>query len=45
VESLFLSLEAVLKMVTRLGLETHKAVEQQICNGGGFVYLLDRFED
>jgi hypothetical protein len=39
IESLFLSLGIVLKMVTRLGLETYKAVEQQIYNGGGYVYL------
>lgn len=38
-ESLFLSLETVLKMVTRLGLETHEAVGQQIHSGGGYVYL------
>lgn len=39
IESLFLSLETVLKMITRLGLETHKAVEQQMDNGGVYVYL------
>jgi hypothetical protein len=38
-ESLLLSLETVVKMIARLGLETHEDVEQQIRNGGGYVYL------
>lgn len=38
-ESLLLSLETVVKVITGLGLETHEAVKQQICNGGAYVHL------
>ncbi len=37
-ESLSLSLEAVLRMVVRLGLETREAVEQQIQDQGFYLY-------
>lgn len=39
IESLSLSLEAVLTMVVRLGLETREAVEQEIQDRGYYVYL------
>jgi len=39
IENLWLSVEVVLRMVTRLGLETHEAVEQQVYNGKGFLYV------
>ncbi len=38
-ESLLLSLEAILKMVVRLGLETHEEVEQQCQGRGVYIYL------
>ena len=38
-ESFRLSLAAAFRMVTRLGLETHEAVERQVQNGEGHIYL------
>ncbi|KAH6704169.1 hypothetical protein BKA61DRAFT_581411 [Leptodontidium sp. MPI-SDFR-AT-0119] len=38
-ESLRLSLAVAFRMVTRLGLETHEAVERQIQNGEGHIFL------
>lgn len=38
-ESLRLSLAAAFRMVTRLGLETHEAVERQVRNGEGHIFL------
>jgi hypothetical protein len=39
IESLLLSLEIVIKIIARLGLKTHKDIEQQIRNRGGYIYL------
>ncbi|KAH8587846.1 hypothetical protein B0O99DRAFT_694082 [Bisporella sp. PMI_857] len=38
-DGLSLSLEANLAIVVKLGLETHEAVEHELFNGGGYVYL------
>ncbi|KAK0113121.1 hypothetical protein ONS95_014825 [Cadophora gregata] len=39
-ESLWLSLVTAVKMVTRLGLETHEAVERKFKNGEGHIFLV-----